>query len=70
VLQVIGVVLAWRIFGHEMLPLLFPLAAGLPLVGPIVAVGLQVLETAVATCDVLPQRGQMGTRCAEVFRAR
>jgi uncharacterized membrane protein len=33
---VIGVVLAWRIFGHEMLPLLFPLASGIPLIGPLV----------------------------------
>jgi uncharacterized membrane protein len=37
---VMGVVLAWQIFGYEMLPLLLPLASGLPLVGPVVAVGL------------------------------
>jgi uncharacterized membrane protein len=37
---VIGVVLAWQIFGYEMLPLLFPLASVLPLIGPVVAVGL------------------------------
>jgi uncharacterized membrane protein len=36
----IGVALAWRIFGYEMLPLLFPLASGFALVGPVAAVGL------------------------------
>jgi uncharacterized membrane protein len=36
----IGVALAWRTFGYEMLPLLFPLASGFALVGPVAAVGL------------------------------
>jgi uncharacterized membrane protein len=37
---VVGIVLAWLIFGQEMLPLLFPLASGFALVGPVAAVGL------------------------------
>jgi uncharacterized membrane protein len=37
---VIGIALAWLTFGHEMLPLLFPLASGFALVGPVAAVGL------------------------------
>jgi len=37
---VVGIALAWLTFGHEMLPLLFPLASGFALVGPVAAVGL------------------------------
>jgi len=37
---VIGIVLVRLTFGYEMLPLLFPLAAGFALVGPVAAVGL------------------------------
>jgi uncharacterized membrane protein len=36
----VGIALAWLTFGYEMLPLLFPLASGFALVGPVVAVGL------------------------------
>ena len=37
---VVGLVLARLAFGHGMLPLLFPLASGFALVGPVAAVGL------------------------------
>jgi uncharacterized membrane protein len=37
---IIGIVLARLTFGYEMLPLLFPLASGFALVGPVAAVGL------------------------------
>ena len=37
---VVGIVLAWLTFGYEMLPLLFPLASGFALLGPVAAVGL------------------------------
>ena len=37
---VVGIVLGRLAFGYEMLPLLFPLASGFALVGPIAAVGL------------------------------
>jgi uncharacterized membrane protein len=37
---VVGIMLVWLTFGYEMLPLLFPLAAGFALVGPVAAVGL------------------------------
>ncbi len=37
---VAGLVLAWLAFGHDMLPLLFPLASGFALIGPVAAVGL------------------------------
>ena len=37
---VVGIVLAWLTFGYEMLPLLFPLASGFALVGPVAVVGL------------------------------
>jgi len=35
-----GIALAWMTFGYETLPLLFPLASGFALVGPVAAVGL------------------------------
>jgi uncharacterized membrane protein len=37
---VVGLVLSRLAFGHEMLPLLFPLASGFALIGPVAAVGL------------------------------
>jgi uncharacterized membrane protein len=37
---VVGIALVWLTFGYEMLPLLFPLASGFALVGPVAAVGL------------------------------
>jgi uncharacterized membrane protein len=40
---VVGIVLAWLTFGYEMLPLLFPLASGFALVGPVGAVGFYEL---------------------------
>jgi uncharacterized membrane protein len=36
----VGIALAWLTFGYETLPLLFPLASGFALVGPVAAVGL------------------------------
>jgi uncharacterized membrane protein len=35
-----GLALAWLTFGYELLPLLFPLASGFALIGPVAAVGL------------------------------
>jgi uncharacterized membrane protein len=35
-----GLLLAWVTFGYDMLPLLFPLASGFALLGPVAAVGL------------------------------
>jgi uncharacterized membrane protein len=35
-----GLVLAWLAFDHDLLPLLFPLASGFALIGPVAAVGL------------------------------
>ena len=36
----VGILLAWLSFGYDFLPLLFPLASGFALVGPVAAVGL------------------------------
>jgi uncharacterized membrane protein len=36
----VGLLLAWLSFGYDFLPLLFPLASGFALVGPVAAVGL------------------------------
>ena len=35
-----GIALVWLTFGYDMLPLLFPLASGFALIGPVAAVGL------------------------------
>jgi uncharacterized membrane protein len=35
-----GLLLAWLAFDHDLLPLLFPLASGFALIGPVAAVGL------------------------------
>jgi uncharacterized membrane protein len=37
---VAGLLLAWLAFGYELLPLVFPLASGFALIGPVAAVGL------------------------------
>ena len=41
---IIGIALAWLTFGYDMLPLLFPLASGFALIGPVAAVGLYELS--------------------------
>jgi len=35
-----GLLLVWQTFGYDMLPLIFPLASGFALIGPVAAVGL------------------------------
>ena len=35
-----GLILAWLAFDHDLLPLVFPLASGFALIGPVAAVGL------------------------------
>src|SRR5215212_10437851 len=41
---VVGVVLAGMTFGYNVLPLLYPLASGFALVGPLAAIGLYELS--------------------------
>jgi uncharacterized membrane protein len=41
---ILGFVLAWMASGYQLLPLLFPLASGFALVGPLAAVGLNEMS--------------------------
>jgi uncharacterized membrane protein len=41
---VVGLVLAWALSGHGLLPLLFPLASGFTLVGPVAGLGLYAMS--------------------------
>ncbi|MGH6867051.1 MAG: DUF2189 domain-containing protein [Methyloceanibacter sp.] len=50
---VVGTMLAWLTFGYQMLPLLFPLAAGFALVGAVAAVGLYEMSRRREQGDVI-----------------
>jgi uncharacterized membrane protein len=61
VYPIAGLVIAWATFGYDLLPLLYPLAAGFALVGPFAAIGIYELSRR-------REQGFRGSRSARSWR--
>jgi uncharacterized membrane protein len=66
---VAGLVLAWLAFGYDMLPLVFPLASGFALIGPVAAVGLYEISRRREQGDAITWADAFGVVRAPAFGA-
>jgi uncharacterized membrane protein len=64
-----GLVLAWLAFGYDMLPLVFPLASGFALIGPVAAVGLYEISRRRERGDEITWADAFGVVSAPAFGA-
>jgi uncharacterized membrane protein len=66
---VAGLVLAWLAFGYDLLPLVFPLASGFALIGPVAAVGLYEISRRRERGDEITWADAFGVVRAPAFGA-
>jgi uncharacterized membrane protein len=64
---VVGLVLAWALSGHGLLPLLFPLASGFALVGPVAGLGLYAMSRNRETGGTMAVSDAFGVLTAPAF---
>jgi uncharacterized membrane protein len=69
VYPLVGLLLAWLAFGHELVHLVFPLASGFALIGPVAAVGLYEISRRREQGDAITWADAFGVVRAPAFGA-